>query len=145
MTGRMFTRILVGFDGSASATHALRLAHRLAADAGHGEVTALAVVPATRAETEGGRRRAEEATREELGRSYAEATAGADPDTSRLRIVEGRQVAETLAGYAEEHGFDLVVLGRHGTAGALHPHVGHITETLVRNERVAVLLAPEQR
>jgi len=145
MAGRMFTRVLVGFDGSASAQHALRLALRLAADAGHGEVVALAVVPASRAETEGGRRRAEEATREELERGYAEATAGVDPDNSRLRIVEGRQVAETLAGYAEEHGFDLVVLGRHGVEGALHPHVGHITETLVRNERLAILLAAEPR
>jgi nucleotide-binding universal stress UspA family protein len=140
--GRMFARILVGFDGSPSAGHALQVAARIAGEAGHAEVVALAVVPPARGETDGDRRRTEQATRTELERCYAAALPGR-PAAAQLRTIEGRQVAHAIARYAEERGFDLVVLGRHGADGALHPHVGHITDTLVRNERLAVLLAPE--
>jgi len=141
----MFARILVGFDGSASAAHALHVACRLAADGGPGDVVALAVVPASRAETAGDRQRAADATRADLERRYAEALAGVTVTTAQLRLVEGSRAAETIATYAEDHGFDLVVLGRHGNEGTLHPHVGHIAETLVRNERLAILLAAEPR
>lgn len=138
----VYSRILVGFDGSPSAAHALGTARRVAGP--DGEVLALAVVvPAGHAETVGGRSRAADAARTQLEERFARVTDDGVAVVPRLKIVEAREVAETIARYAEEHGYDLVVLGRHGTEGVVHPQLGHIVRALVRVERLAVLLCPE--
>jgi len=57
-----------------------------------------------------------------------------------LQIVEDRQVGRTVCDYAVEHGFDLLVLGRHGDGGALHPRLGRVAAAAARESSVPVLL-----
>ena len=44
--------------------------------------------------------------------------------------------------YARRHGFDLLVVGRHGTGGVLHPRLGRVAATAARKASLSVLLAP---
>lgn len=57
-----------------------------------------------------------------------------------LQIVEDRQVSRAVCGYAVEHGFDLLVLGRHGDGGTLHPRLGSVAAAAARGSSVPVLL-----
>jgi nucleotide-binding universal stress UspA family protein len=57
-----------------------------------------------------------------------------------LHIVEDRQVGRAVCAYAAEHGFDLLVLGRHGDGGALRSRLGRVAETAARDSQVPVLL-----
>ncbi len=57
-----------------------------------------------------------------------------------LHIVEGDQVGRAVCAYAAEHGFDLLVLGRHGDGGALHPRLGWVAEAAARRSALPVLL-----
>jgi nucleotide-binding universal stress UspA family protein len=138
-----FHRILVGWDCSPGAAAALRAA---AAIAGNDSVrvVALAVLkpaPHTESSDEGaadlaGRRRFAEET-------FAKAREGLDGASRArvsLRYAESADPARAVCEYAEEHAFDLMVLGRHGTGGVLHPRLGHVAETAVKKSRVPVLL-----
>ena len=57
-----------------------------------------------------------------------------------LQIVEHSQVGRAVCDYATEHGFDLLVVGRHGDGGAFHPRLGRVAETAVRGCAIPVLL-----
>jgi nucleotide-binding universal stress UspA family protein len=57
-----------------------------------------------------------------------------------LETAEGRQVPKSLCDFASEHAFDLLVLGRHGQGGILHPKLGHIAHETARLSKVPVLL-----
>lgn len=39
-----------------------------------------------------------------------------------------------------EHSFDLLVIGRHGEGGLIHPKLGHIAESAARGCKIPVLL-----
>jgi nucleotide-binding universal stress UspA family protein len=53
---------------------------------------------------------------------------------------EDRQAGRAVCAYAAEHGFDLLVLGRHGDGGALRPRLGRVAEAAARGSAVPVLL-----
>jgi nucleotide-binding universal stress UspA family protein len=64
------------------------------------------------------------------------------PATVHLRheVVEADHPAAALDAYVRQHGFDLVVLGRHGIDRAVHPRVGGVSEHQVRHSRCPVLV-----
>lgn len=145
MTTGPFRRILVGWDCSPGAVAALRAAMAAATDEA-ARVVVLAVLkpaPSTEEAAEGaadfdGRQRVAEET-------FAK-TCSAMPDGQRarvtLRFTESGDAARTVCEYAQQHGFDLLVLGRHGAGGVLHPRLGHVAATAARKASLPVLLAP---
>ncbi|MDA8399239.1 MAG: universal stress protein [Actinomycetota bacterium] len=137
----MFRRVLVGFDGSTDAQRALRAALALAADL-EGEAHVLLVVrPPAHAETPEERDRAAEAEKENLSRGLA----GIQTQTQHRSAVSAEVVyadepARALATYAEEHGFDLVVVGGHGREQMTHRGIGQSVEALLRHHPCPVLV-----
>ena len=141
--GGPFRRVLVAWDGSPDSVAALTTAAALVSGS-PGHVVALAVLP-ERAHVEGGGGPADEepGDADRLRQDFARARAAIQA-TSQARIdlhtAAGRQVARSLCGYATEHGFDLLVLGRHGDGGVLHPRLGRVAEEAVKASTVPVLL-----
>jgi nucleotide-binding universal stress UspA family protein len=139
--GGMFRRVLVGFDGSTEAQRALRVAIALAADL-QGEAHVLQVVrPPAHSETPEERARAAEAEKENLSRGLA----GAQNQTQyrsevSTEVVYADDPAHALAAYAEEHGFDLVVVGDHGREQMTHRGIGQSVEALLRHHPCPVLV-----
>ena len=134
-----FRRVLVAWDGSPDSVMALRTAAAIITGT-QGHVVALTVVAPPpphedRHDDASGAakhaRDAFEAARDSLGPS---------PVPLRLETAEDRHVPKSLCGFAAEHGFDLLVLGRHGQGGILHPKLGHIAQETARIARVPVLL-----
>ena len=134
-----FHRILVGWDGSKDGRRAFRTAAHLAAEIG----ADLVMKRHSHAEA------ADEAAQEMAGRRHevvAEMTAEAQRDTVpgtvsvRHDVVEADHPASALDAYVREHGFDLVVLGRHGIDRAVHPRVGGVTEYQVRHSSCPVMV-----
>lgn len=124
MGQKRFRRILVGWDASPGAETALRTAVDLTDGAG-GHVVALAVLTSPRhaeadeerlQQLDTHRRYVEERFEQLLGRLI-----GSGKTTVTLHLAEDRHIADALAKYAVEHGFDLIVVGRHGGGGTLHP------------------------
>ncbi|MCL4445530.1 MAG: universal stress protein [Actinobacteria bacterium] len=140
-SGGIFRRILVGFDGSAEARHALRVATALAADL-NGSVRALLVVrPPAHAETPEERSLATEAELENLskGLSSVDSESGRALQVS-TEVVYADDPASAIASYAQEHGFDLVVAGTHGREQTTHRGIGQSLESLLRNHPCPVLV-----
>jgi nucleotide-binding universal stress UspA family protein len=141
VTAGPFRQVLVGWDASADAAEALCAAAAIVrGNAGH--VVALTVVPAAQGaeaadELEGGQAAIQRRAEERFERVRSSAAAGV---RMSLHIVEGRQVGRAVCNYAAEHGFDLLVLGRHGDGGVLHPRLGRVAEAAVRDSAVPVLL-----
>jgi len=142
-----FRRVLVGWDASPDSVTALKVAAAVAGSA-HGEVVALAVLRAPppqeawrdhEGEVSAGIRHVCAAF--ESARASLAAISGAQV---RLHAAEGRHVARSLCAYATEHAFDLLVLGRHGYEGILHPKLGHVAHAVARASRVPVLLVSAQ-
>ncbi|HTT55118.1 MAG TPA: universal stress protein [Streptosporangiaceae bacterium] len=138
-----FRRVLVAWDGSPDSVAALAAAAALVSGS-RGHVVALTVLP-ERAHVEAGEGLggAEPGDPDRVRENFARARAALQR-TSQARIdlhtAAGRQVARSLCGYATEHGFDLLVLGRHGDGGVLHPRLGRVAEAAVRDAEVPVLL-----
>lgn len=134
-----FRRVLVAWDGSPDAVTALSTAAALAGAAGH--VVALAVLP-ERPHLEGGAA-PEGGAADWLRAGFAQVLASI-PARSRVRIdlhtTTGDQVGRALCGYATEHEFDLLVLGRHGDGGVLHPRLGRVAEAAVKTSQIPVLV-----
>jgi nucleotide-binding universal stress UspA family protein len=141
VTAGPFRRVLVGWDASADAAEALCAAAAIVrSDAGH--VVALTVVPAAHEieaadEQEGERAAIRRRAEERFERVRESAAAGV---RMSLHIVEHRQVGTAVCAYAAEHGFDLLVLGRHGDGAALRPRLGRVAEAAARGSAVPVLL-----
>ena len=49
-----------------------------------------------------------------------------------------------IARFADEHGFDLVVMGTHGWTGRAHALVGSVAESTVRSARCPVMVVHEE-
>jgi len=141
MTAGPFRRVLVGWDASPDAAEALCAATAIVrGDAGH--VVALTVLPAapeTEAadEQEGERAAIRRRAEERFQRLRGPEAAGV---RMSLHIVEGSEVGKAVCAYAAEHGFDLLVLGRHGDGGRLRPRLGRVAEAAARSSAVPVLL-----
>jgi nucleotide-binding universal stress UspA family protein len=137
--GGVFRRILVGFDGSTEARHALRMAIALAADL-HGDVHALLVVRSpAHAETPEGQSRAADAERENLSRGLSDVSNQTQWEVT-TDIVFADDPAEAIAQHAAEHGFDLIVVGVHGREQMTHRGIGHSLEALLRHHPCPVLV-----
>lgn len=135
MTAAPFRRVLVGWDGSADAVEALSTAASVVCSAG-GHVVALAVVP----QAPDGVQRSAIRRRVEDGFERARRQAPGMRDAwVSLAVVEDRQAGPAVCTYAKEHGFDLLVLGRHGDGG-LRPRLGRVAETATRDSGIPVLL-----
>ena len=142
---RPLRKVLVGWDCSPGAAAALRAAALVTAD-GTAAVVVLAVLkpaPATEDADEGAtdlgdrQRQAQE--------SFAKAREGlpgALQERVSLRFAESGDAAGAVCDYAQQHGFDLLVLGRHGSGGVFHPRLGHVAATAARKSTLPVLLAP---
>ncbi|MHB1518006.1 MAG: universal stress protein [Acidimicrobiales bacterium] len=139
--GGVFRRLLVGFDGSAEARRALRVAIALAADLG-GDVHALLVIrPPAHAETAAERASAEEAERENLSRGLSEmANSAQNRWEVSTHIVFADDPAKAIAEHVDVHGFDLVVVGAHGREQMIHRGIGRSLEQLLRRHPCPVLV-----
>jgi nucleotide-binding universal stress UspA family protein len=137
----VFRRLLVGFDGSNEARHALRMACSLAADI-HGEVHVLSVVaPRAHAETTGERLATLEDERLRLVELLsAEEFVDEIGNAPNSHVQYHDQPAEAIALFAKEHGFDLVVVGTHGQDQMMHRGVGRSVEMLIRSHSCPVLV-----
>jgi nucleotide-binding universal stress UspA family protein len=139
--GGVFRRILVGYDGSKEAQHALRIAVSLAADL-HGDVHVLSVVrPPAHAETPEELARAAEAERENLAQGLSSASIQIHGHGEiGTHVVFADDPAKAIAQHVEEHGFDLVVLGDHGRDQITHRGIGRSLEALLRHHPCPVLV-----
>lgn len=142
----LFSRVLVGWDGSSASAAGLRIACALAA-ANDGSVTALAVVPAfSHVEDAVDREGAIAAFRRPIEAEYERVLASITVRTGQrvaLRFVEDSKVAEALDHYAAAQAIDLLIVGLHGREGALHPKMGHIANHVVRESGCPVLVVPD--
>jgi nucleotide-binding universal stress UspA family protein len=139
--GGVFRRILVGYDGSAEAQHALAVGSALAADLG-GETHVLLVVrPGAHAETPEEHERALAAERANLSKGLS-STQTQTPHSWEVttEAVYADDPAQAIAAYAEEHGFDLVVVGGHGREQSTHRGIGRSLEALLRHHPCPVLV-----
>ncbi len=141
MTAGPFRRVLVGWDASADAAEALCAAAAIVGGyAGH--VVALTVVPVGPETEAADEQQSERAAIRRRAEERFERMRGPEVDGVRmsLQIVEGGEVGRALCAYAAEHGFDLLVLGRHGDGTRLRPRLGRAAETAARGSAVPVLL-----
>lgn len=138
----MTRRFLVPTDGSEQARRAFEHAVELFPAA---EITALHVVDPVQAGYGGAADDAGHASgwRETEG-TDAEATFEAVRDiaadagvTLNTRIVEGRP-AEAIVAFAEEDGFDGIVMGSRGRSGVSRVLLGSVADTVVRRSPVPV-------
>lgn len=137
----VFRRILVGFDGSGEARHALRVATALASDLGGQAHVLLVVRPPAHVETEEEGRRATAAERDNLSRGLVEAQQRSPHRAALMtEVVLADDPALAIASYAEEHGFDLVVVGTHGREHTTHRGLGRSVEALLRHHPCPVLV-----
>ncbi len=145
MTGvGSFRRVLVGFDGSPDATEAMRAATAVAArDGGH--VVALCVVrqpPHADGDHEGneasGRlRQHAEAVFEELRRDQP--SVPGVRTSVKVVYADRDDPGRVVTDYAAQHGFDMLVLGRHGD-GARRKKLGRVADAAIEASGVPVLL-----
>ena len=147
MTTASFRRVLVGWDCSAGAAAALRTAASFAGDSA-AHVVALAVldgVPHGESSEDRARDLAERRYyTERLFSQVRDSVPAAARARVSLQIVEDGDPARAVCEYAAEHGFDLLVLGRHGDGGVRHHRLGHVAEAAARAGKLPVLLLDDR-
>jgi len=138
-----FRRVLVGWDSSAGAAAALQTAVSMT-EGGTSHVVALAVLDgAPHGETSEDRALDLAERRRRTETLFGLARDSVPPEARArvsLQIVENGDPARAICDYAAEHGFDLLVLGRHGDGGIVHRRLGHVAETAAKSGRLPVLL-----
>jgi nucleotide-binding universal stress UspA family protein len=143
MSAGPFRRVLVGWDCSAGSAAALRAAAAIA-DGETGHVVALAVLrPVPHGESEEDRTAEMASLQHQAQESFGKAR-DTLPGPLRARVslelAESSDVARALCEYADAHVFGLLVLGRHGTGGIMHPRLGHVAETIAKKSDLPLLL-----
>lgn len=138
----MFQKILLAWDGSRAAVHALDLAVDIARryDA---DLCAVGIAHSpAHAETGADRRESADAARRYLEETLAQVRDRADRVgvALELEIVEGDHPPEDILNYAHEHGFDLVVAGHHRGRRVGRALLHGVAERLVDAARVPVLV-----
>jgi nucleotide-binding universal stress UspA family protein len=139
---RPFRRVLVAWDGSADSVTALRTAAAIVGTS-QGHVVALSVLSGNHPETTNDETGAPPGQIRSLATTFETTRASIAktlPVRMDLHTAESRHVAGSVCGYAAEHGFDLLVIGRHGDGGLIHPKLGHIAEAAARSCKIPVLL-----
>ena len=139
--GGMFRRVLVGYDGSTQAQHALGVGIALAADLGGDAHVLLVVRPPAHTETDEERSRAAQAEQENLSRGLEVAqnqTQHRKQVTTEVAFADDPAIA--IADHAEEHGFDVIVVGVHGREQMTHRGIGQSLEALLRRHPCPILV-----
>jgi nucleotide-binding universal stress UspA family protein len=148
-----FRRVLAGFDGSPDAADAIRAAAAIVArDGGH--VVALSVIRrASRADGDGDRDGGQDGEGQNLaqlaetvfGELRRELPAGSAVRMSAQVVYADRDTpAQVVTRYAAEHGFDVLVLGRHGDGRRRKSRLGQVADRAVQGCSVPVLLLSGQ-
>jgi nucleotide-binding universal stress UspA family protein len=135
-----FRQVLVGWDGSNDAVTALRTAAAIVANSA-GRVVALAVLSPSAGGEESGIGESVDALT--ITNSFEQAKAAlmlSSPARVSLHVARDRHIAQSICAYAVEHGFDLIVLGRHGEGNLLPRGLGRVAESAARASRIPVLL-----
>jgi nucleotide-binding universal stress UspA family protein len=140
----MFHKILVAFDGSPGAWHALRQGILLAREHGAAVYVLSIAEPVPHYVSA-----AEEARSEEtevtayFDRIQAEARreAARQGMTVNTEMVRGH-AAEAIAAYARQIGADLIVIGRHRHAGLIERMLGSTSDRVVDTAHCSVLVVP---
>jgi len=71
--------------------------------------------------------------------------AAAEYDVDVVEEVRVGTPHDVIAGYANNEGIDLVVMGSHGRSGVRRALLGSVTERVLRSTHVPVLVVDEQR
>jgi nucleotide-binding universal stress UspA family protein len=144
-----FRRVLAGFDGSPDAVDAIRAAAAIAArDGGH--VVALSVIRrASRADgdvdQDGQGRDLAQLAETVFGELRRHLPAGSAVRMSTQVVYSDRDTpAQVVTQYAAEHGFDVLVLGRHGDGRRRKSGLGQVAVRAVQGCSVPVLLLSSQ-
>jgi nucleotide-binding universal stress UspA family protein len=141
----MFRRILVALDGSTFAEHALPFATQTAQRLGARLILALVHVrqaPATTdltlrdaiEEWEAGHAQREKAYLEEVAHRFAAGDA-----VPEMRLLHG-EVVPALLREVEQESVDLIIVTTHGRAGLERAWLGSVTDALIREADVPVLV-----
>ncbi|MEU6497645.1 universal stress protein [Streptomyces sp. NPDC046984] len=142
MPSAPFHRILVGWDASPAARHALTVAITIAD--GDGIVIAHAVLtPSPHTETHGGQTRDLKSQRDWLQEQFDTALLATGTHGARVRLEWGESdtIPEDLHACAHQHGCDLIVIGRHGGDSHLRTSgLGPVATSLVQSTLTPVLL-----
>lgn len=140
-----FRRVLVGFDGSPDAAEALGVAAAVAArDGGH--VVALCVVPQSlRAEDDGNEGDSGSGLRDQAEAIFGELARSRrldDPVRTTVQVVysDDDSPGQIVTAYAEEHGFDILVLGRHGDGARRKSRLGRVADRAAQGCSMPVML-----
>ncbi|MFI5065746.1 MAG: universal stress protein [Streptosporangiales bacterium] len=136
-----YRQVLVGWDGSADSVAALHAAAGIVGDCA-GRVVAVAVLPPSASmEQPGSGAAGSEAAAARQSFEHARRALLLGPGTRMsLHVARGQHAAQSICQYAADHGFDLIVLGRHGEGGLVPHRLGHVAETTARDSRIPVLL-----
>ncbi len=139
-----FQRVLVGFDGSPDAAVALHVAAAFAGrDGGH--LVVLCVLPRALHPDGDNERRDSAGLRAKADALLGELVRTTPPEDlfrTSVQIVSsgGDSPGNVVTSYAEEHGFDLLVLGRHGNGGRRKSTLGRVADRAALTCSVPVLL-----
>ncbi len=139
MTGGPYRRVLVGWDASTDAIAALDAATAIAGGR-EGHVVALTVLPrVAHLESADGE---QAPARWQAQERFEQARQALRVRTVRisLHMIEAEKAGSALCEYAADHGFDLLVLGRHGHGGSSRHHLGQVAEAAARGSAIPVLL-----
>lgn len=141
----MYRNILVPLDGSPLAEQALRQLEHLAAPEAH--ITLLQVVrlpmpvvaPEMSVPISTGN--LEEVAREAAQYLQGKATGLKSLNASvKTDVIEGDDIALTIAGYATKHNCDLIAMSTHGRGGVSRLVFGSVAEDVVRHVPCPVLI-----
>ncbi len=139
--GGSFGRVLIGCDGSVQGQRAL-LAGLALVGALQGEATALRVVrPPAHTESDADQATVAQADKASLALELAEATASLGGNFAvAAEVVAADDPARAIAHYAEQHAFDLIVVGGHGRERTTHGGLGRAVAALLADHPCPVLV-----
>lgn len=142
MPAAPFHRILVGWDASPAAHHALVTAMSVAD--GNGVVIARAVLtPSQHTETGDEQHRDLDSQRHWLQEQFDKTLRTTATHGARVRLEWGENpdIPDDLNACARDHGCDLIVIGRHGEDSHLRTAgLGPVARSLVQDTHLPVLL-----
>ena len=137
----MFRRVMIGFDSSPNSSEAVRVGADLARIV-RGEALALIAVSARKGDDQESRRltfEAEASALREHARHQFEAINSSDI-TYRVKVISSDDPAEALMDYFKQHGYDLLVIGRHGRDQPSHMGLGRVVTEIVNRASFPVLV-----
>lgn len=138
-----FERILVGFDGARAAHQALRVAVHLAT-ATSGEVVVLIVIAN---EAQGGSEQRQTADAEAAPLRAAPDGVQWSRSCNRVRytvrVVPGERPEQVLSDHLLQHGYDVLIIGRHGKEHSGEGGLGLVAHELAARSTFPLLLVGE--